>query len=202
MKPGLLFLFLLFPLLAGAQTYTYSTIVYFGPASEGGPFFPIAQPLMDTQGNFYGTSEGGGTFNLGSVYKVAPDGAVTVLHSFNGTDGQLPESDLARDGQNNLYGTTVQGGAHIYYGTIFKVAPDGTETVLYSFPGTFPDGSNPRGSLILDAAGNIYGLTPYTDNNFNSNGGSIFKLAPDGTFTLLYQFCNLGVACTETTTQT
>src|SRR5579862_3829199 len=95
MKSRLLFLFLLLPLLAGAQTYTYSTIVYFGPASEGGPFFPIAQPLMDKQGNFYGTSEGGGTFNLGTVYKVAPDAAVTVLHSFNGPDRQDPLSNLA-----------------------------------------------------------------------------------------------------------
>ena len=54
MKSRLLFLFLLLPMLAGAQTYTYSTIVYFGPASEGGPFFPIAQPMMDKQGNFLG----------------------------------------------------------------------------------------------------------------------------------------------------
>jgi len=192
MKSRLLFLFLLLPLLAGAQTYTYSTIVYFGPASEGGPFFPIAQPLMDKQGNFYGTSEGGGTFNLGTVYKVAPDAAVTVLHSFNGPDGQDPLSNLARDSHGNFYGTTLQGGAHTYYGTIFKVAPDGTETVLYSFPGTFPVGGNPEGgALTLDAAGNIYGITTFS-MNFNYNGGSIYKLTPDGTFTLLYQFCNQG----------
>ncbi len=195
MKPRLLFLFLLLPLLAGAQTYTYSTIVYFGPASEGGPFYPISEPLMDAQGNFYGTTEAGGEFNLGTVFKVTPSGDATVLHSFNGADGQLPESDLVRDSHNNLYGTTVQGGAYTYYGTIFKVAPDGTETVMYSFPGTFPDGGNPRGAPgVLDNAGNLYGTTVYAGNNFNYDGGSIFKLAPNGRFTLLYHFCNQG-AC-------
>jgi uncharacterized repeat protein (TIGR03803 family) len=194
MKSRLLFLFLLLPLLAGAQTYTYSTIVYFGPASEGGPFFPITQPLMDAQGNFYGNSEAGGTFDLGTVFKVTPGGVVTVLHSFNGADGQLPESNLARDSQNNLYGVTVLGGKY-GRGTVYKVAPDGTETVLFSFPGTFPDGGAPRTPLILDAAGNIYGITIFADNNFDYNGGSIFKLAPDGTFTLLYQFCNPAGTC-------
>ena len=197
-KTMLFLIFALFPALAAAQTYTYSTLVSFPPNSQMGPANPAGQLIIDGQGNLYGTSQGGGIyappFGDGTIFEVTPAGVVTVLHSFDGTDGRMPVYKLTRDPQGNLYGTTVAGGTYDL-GTVFKLAPDGTETVLYNFPGKGPDGNYPNYSVTLDPAGNLYGYTSFADNNFISNGGSIFKLTPQGTFSLLYEFCNLRSSC-------
>jgi len=75
------------------------------------------------------------------------------------------------DAQGNLYGTTTEGGTH-FWGTVFKLAPDGTETVLYSFNGQ-PDGENPIAGLIMDAQGNLYGTTP---NGGAYGFGAVFEI--------------------------
>jgi len=191
MKSRLLLVLLLLPLMAGAQTYTYSTVANFPPSSDLGPNDPESSLLMDQQGHLYGTSQSGGLNNDGTVFKVTPGGDVITLHSFDGSDGQRPLSGLARDSENNLYGTTANGGAFTFYGTVYKLAPDGTETVLYSFPGKFPYGNYPIYPVVLDPAKNIYGVTTFTDNNFNTSGGAIFKLTAAGNFAIRYQFCAL-----------
>src|SRR3954452_7930118 len=189
MKPRLLLLFLFLPLMAGAQTYTYSTLANFPPSAELGPNDPESPLLLDQQGNLYGTSQAGGLDNDGTVFKVTPAGDVITLHGFNGTDGQRPVSGLARDRENNLYGTTVNGGSFTFYGTVYKLAPDGTETVLYSFPGKYPYGNYPIEPVVLDPAKNVYGVSTFSDNNFNTSGGAIFKLTAAGNFTIRYKFC-------------
>ena len=116
----------------------------------------------------------------------------TVLYSFDfsGTpDGNRPEASLVMDGAGNLYGTTYFGGAHDVEfegdGTVFKVSPDGTENVLYSFAGGVADGSDPVGGLIMDSSGNLYG----TATGGGANGvGAVFKLSAGGTETLLHAF--------------
>jgi uncharacterized repeat protein (TIGR03803 family) len=198
MKTRLLLPLLLLPIIAAAQTYTYSTLVSF-PAQQG-PLNPTTQLIIDGAGNLYGTSQAGGIyappFGDGTVFKVSPTGVLTVLHSFNGTDGLSPESILTRDKAGNLYGTTLDGGAY-NKGTVYKVAPDGTETVLYNFPGNGPNGNYPTTGLILDSVGDLLGYTSYTDNNFVTNGGSIFKITPQGIFSRLHDFCNLVSVCTN-----
>jgi uncharacterized repeat protein (TIGR03803 family) len=96
----------------------------------------------------------------GVVFKLAPDGTETVLHFFAGgpSDGYAPYAGLIADGAGNLYGTTFGGGAS-FNGLVFKLAPDGTETVLYSFAGGPSDGAAPYAGLIADRAGNLYGTT-------------------------------------------
>ena len=115
----------------------------------------------------------------------------TVLHSFTGypSDGARPYAGLIADSAGNLYGTTVYGGASSGVGgpgngVAFKLAPDGTETVLYSFTGG-SDGAEPYAGLILDSTGNLYGTTA---GGGASDWGVVFKLAPDGTETVLYSF--------------
>lgn len=147
MKLRLVFLCLLVPLLASAQTYTASTLASFPPNTGTNPVYP-GDVTLDSDGNLYGTSSGGtasGTlFPNGTIFKVSRSGELTVLHDFDGTDGSDPRTGITRDAKGNLYGTTFSGGAFQYYGTIYRLAPDGTETVLYSFPNAFPKGTTPR----------------------------------------------------------
>jgi uncharacterized repeat protein (TIGR03803 family) len=149
---------------------------------------------MDEAGNLYGTTYQGGTYGYGTVFKVGPDGTETVLYSFAGQDdGSKPYGGLIMDEAGDLYGTTTGGGTS-RYGTVFKIAPNGTETVLHDFTGSQDgDGAGPEGSLILDEAGNLYGTTADGGwegcmNQYNTGCGSVFKLAPDGTETVLYAF--------------
>jgi len=98
----------------------------------------------------------------------------TVLYSWTwGTDGSQPEAGLIRDKAGNLFGTTVVGG-----GTVFKLAPDGTERVLHAFIGG-SDGAFPRAGLIRDSAGNLYGTTFYGGTICSGGGcGTVFELSP------------------------
>ena len=143
---------------------------------------PSADLIFDAAGNLYGSTEQGGAYGPGTVFKLTPnaDGSWTesVLHSFNGSDGQLPKAGLIFDAAGNLYGTTSEGGTH-NFGTVFKLTPnaDGswTESVLHSFNGS--DGASPEAGLTFDAAGNLYGTT--------GGPGTAFKLTPnaDGSWT-------------------
>lgn len=117
---------------------------------------------------------------------AARDG-YSVLHTFAGfpNDGGFPASGVIADSNGNLYGTTQEGGAGKPYGSVYKVAPDGTETILYSFPGTLDNGAFPNARLLL-LNGDLYGTTVAGGK---TNVGAIFKLASDGKETVLYEFC-------------
>jgi uncharacterized repeat protein (TIGR03803 family) len=159
--------------------------------------YPAAGLIMDAAGNLYGTTRVGGTSDAGVVFKLAPDRTETVLYNFCSStgcaDGAYPESaGLTMDGFGNLYGTT-RGGGTSGAGAVFKLAPDGTETVLYSFCSLSgcADGRYPEAGLIIDAAGNLYGTTS-AGGTGAAGFGVVFKVAPDGTETVLYNFCSQG----------
>jgi len=138
--------------------------------------------IADKTGNLYGTTELGGTTDLGTVFKLAAGHREAVLYTFKGgNDGSYPIAALIVDKAGNLYGTTNAGGTH-NLGTVFTLAPDGTETVLYSFKGG-KDGAYPWASVVEDEAGNLYGSTAWGGGN---DDGTTFKLAPDGTETVLH----------------
>src|SRR5262249_13429685 len=146
--------------------------------------------VLDAAGNLYGVVPGQ------SVFKLDKSGTYTDLYSFtSGTDGGNPREGLAIDGSGNLYGTTyigglsscmTQGGA-IGCGVVFKLDPNGKETVLYTFTGGSSDGANPNGDLVLDSSGNLYGTTSHGGT---ADVGTLFKLDPDGVETLLHDFTN------------
>lgn len=151
--------------------------------------FPYASLIRDKAGNLYGTASGGGANGQGAVFKLAPDGTETVLYSFaGGSDGTIPNSSLTFDKAGNLYGTTYEGGTGSCAsgcGTVFKLAPDGSETVVHSFAGGTGDGAYPYAGVTLDAAGNLYS-TAYEGG---ADGlGIVFQLTPGGTETLLHSF--------------
>ena len=150
--------------------------------------FPEGSLVIDRKGNLYGTVSQGGAQGAGAVFKITSGGKETVLHSF-GTegDGQYPEAGVIFDQIGNLYGTTDRGGAH-GAGTVFKLAPAGKETVLYSFCHSQTNCSNgayPTAGLIFDQKGNLYGTTGGGGDGY----GTAFKLTAAGKETVLYNFC-------------
>jgi uncharacterized repeat protein (TIGR03803 family) len=166
---------------------TERVIYSFTGGSDG--LAPVAGAIRDKSGNLYGTTYQGGNGNCpyvgcGTVFKVAPDGTESVLHVFSGgSDGSQPIAGLIKDKVGNLYGTTLNGGQN-GGGVVFALAPDGTETVLHAFAGG-NDGAGPGAGLIRDSAGYFYGTTAAGGA---SNSGTVFKVAPDGTETVLYSF--------------
>jgi uncharacterized repeat protein (TIGR03803 family) len=153
---------------------------------------PYAGMVLATNGNFYGTTVGGGTNNKGTVFKITPSGILTTLYSFSGgADGSAPtELTLAADG--NLYGTT-EFGANLCYGygcgTVFKISTSGALTTLYTFCAqtNCTDGANPDAGVVQGNDGNFYG----TSSDGGAYGlGTVFKITPSGTLTTLYSFCS------------
>jgi uncharacterized repeat protein (TIGR03803 family) len=148
---------------------------------------PYGGVILGTDGNFYGTTTAGNE-NEGTVFKITPEGSLTVLHSFYGTDGKDAAAALVQAAGGIFYGTTLEGGAY-GSGTIFKITPEGTFTSLYSFCAQTgcPDGSLPFGSLIQGMDGNFYGTT----EEGGANGvGTVFRITAQGALTTLYSFCS------------
>jgi uncharacterized repeat protein (TIGR03803 family) len=140
--------------------------------------YPQAGLILDTNGNLYGTTYGGGAYGKGTVFELSPSGAETVLHSFCAKtgcpDGSHPRADLVMDTAGNLYGTTYDGGTNSV-GAVFKLSPNGTETVLHSFAANGSDGTHPYAGLVMDTVGHLYGTT-YSGG---ANGyGTVFKVTP------------------------
>jgi uncharacterized repeat protein (TIGR03803 family) len=173
---------------AGAETVLYS----FGVVAADG-LSPIGGLVQGTDGNFYGTTGGGGEYGLGTAFKLTPAGVETVLHSFGGTksDGGTPQSGLVLGADGNFYGTTSVGGFDEQagasgFGTVFKLSAAGVESVLYAFgsSNSNADGVSPV-TLIQGMDGNFYGTTLQGGSN---QDGIVFQVTPAGTETVLYSF--------------
>lgn len=168
---------------AGVATLLHSFAAQWS-TSDGGN--PQAGLVLDASGNLYGTTFSGGAFvSGGTVFKVTPAGVETTLHSFGASlsDGFAPQAGLVMDGRGNLYGTTGGGGA-TGNGTVFKITPAGSASLIYSFGGG-ADGSGPKAGLVIDASGNLYGTT-YMGGA--SGNGTVFKVTPAGVESVLYSF--------------
>jgi len=140
---------------------------------------------VDGSGNLYGTTSVGGTYGMGTVFKIDSSGTESVIYSFAGyPDGANPYAGLVMDNSGNLYGTTENGGTS-RLGTIFKIDTGGNETVLHSFAGGLTDGADPKADLILDAAGNLYGTTFLGGSR---SFGTVFELDTTNTETILHNF--------------
>jgi uncharacterized repeat protein (TIGR03803 family) len=136
-----------------------------------------SQLIPDKQGNLYGTTSKGGTNSIhfytcdGTAFKLSPDGTETTLYNFGAykTDGAQPGAGLVMDASGNFYGTTFYGGISLY-GTIFRLSPDGVETMLHNFANDSTDGGYPTASLIMDSSGNLYGTT---ESGGSGGGGTV-----------------------------
>jgi uncharacterized repeat protein (TIGR03803 family) len=182
---------------SGTRNAIYS---FTNQADGSGPYGGV---VLDKKGNLYGTTSVGGSTacggGCGTVFKIAPDGTETVLHSFTGgSDGIWPWASVTLDKNGNIYGTTSEGGntecGGVGCGIVFKIAPDGTETILHQFTysqDNYSEGGSPRSPMVLDAKGNLYGTTMVGGSTYGGWGcGTVFKIAPDGTETILHAFDN------------
>lgn len=164
----------------GTETVLYS---FAGPPTDG--YQPNSGVILDTLGNLYGTTVSGGANGYGTVFKVTSSGTESVLYSFaGGTDGCFPFAAGLVLRKNVLYGATQQCGAN-GYGTVFKLSLSGTETILHSFANDGTDGEYPDAGLVFDAAGNMYGTT---DIGGTGNAGTVYKITPAGTESVLHSF--------------
>ncbi|HEX3663851.1 MAG TPA: choice-of-anchor tandem repeat GloVer-containing protein [Rhizomicrobium sp.] len=167
---------------------------------------PNGQLIADASGNLYGTTEtGGGSIGCGhqgcgTAFRLATDGTLTTLHAFTGAgmhDGAIPTGILTVDSSGSLFGTTINGGNSNKKcgianfrprgcGTVFKIGPDGSETIVHNFGGS--DGALPESGVVMHK-GKFYGTTYLGGNNSCEYGcGTIFQLGANGNQKILYAF--------------
>ena len=141
------------------------------PTTGAQPFSPLVQ---GEDGNFYGTTPGGGTGSGGTVYRATSAGDLTTLVDFTGPNGRIPFAALLKGSDGNFYGTTASDGPTLG-GTVFRMTPDGALTTLVAFTN---DPGSPRGALVEGPDGSLYGATWDT----------VFRLTPAGTLHRLRKF--------------
>ncbi len=137
---------------------------------------PAGAVSFDPLGNLYSTTSGGGA--AGSVFELVASTRKERTYSFSRKDGYAPEAGVTVDAKRRMvYGTTSNGGANLYSGTVFSINSSGQETVLYSFCSlaNCTDGDEPLGSLYEDAAGNLFGTTKRGGPN---DMGVVFEITP------------------------
>jgi uncharacterized repeat protein (TIGR03803 family) len=146
---------------------------------------PESGVILDDEGNLYGNTVVNGAHTFGTVYKLKTTGAERALYSFTGgADGSIPNGTMVWDYSGNLYGVTQYGGTS-NCGVVFRVTPQGQETVLHTFTGG-ADGCQPQGGLIRVGANVLYGATFFggyegAGTECASNGcGTVFKLTLPG----------------------
>ena len=206
---GIVLLWAMAAVALPAQTFT--TLFKFD-ATDGGQ--PHGGLIQATDGNFYGTTGGGGVNTnsactaygfsaCGTVFKITPSGTLKSLYNFcsqsNCADGYIPIGPLVQGTDGNLYGTTLGGGANdncvvgTCGGTVFTITSSGTLTTLYSFS-SGAHGYNVIAGLVQATDGDFYGTTESGGAGSNhicvedGGCGTVFKITPSGTLTTLHSF--------------
>lgn len=148
-------------------------------------------------GLFYGTTRSGGAFNHGAVFALSAAGEERLIYSFRGgTDGDFPSAPPIQGRDGALYGITTYGGANLNMatlcdrgcGTVFRVTPQGKETVLHAFRGGMLDGVHPASSLVQASDGTLYGTTSGGGSDIDIGVGTVFKVGPNAQQSMLYAF--------------
>ncbi len=201
------------PAIGTGAAYTLFGTTIGGGSTGNGTVFKLSGPSLTTlaatlsfPGNFaehagaslvagpngvlYGTNSAGGQYGQGIVFSLSGPGyaTLTVLATFNGSNGAFPQGALALDRRGNVYGTTSTGGPN-GDGSVFELSGAAHDqlTTLVSFGSSDPHGAEPLGSLLVDAAGKIYGTNSTAGGPGRS--GTVFEISSDHTtFTVLHSF--------------
>ena len=180
----------------GRLTTLYEFCSQANCADGGGP---AAGLFLGTDGHFYGTTQGGGVYGAGTVFKITSSGVFTSLYSFCAenacSDGTNPRGTLTQASNGNFFGTTTLGGAY-NSGTVFEITQGGKFSTLYSFcRAGYPclDGNGPWAGLVQGTNGNLFGTTTYGGS---TGEGTVFEITLSGKFKLLHSFCS-AVDCAD-----
>jgi uncharacterized repeat protein (TIGR03803 family) len=163
---------------SGALTTLYS---FCAQSSCADGEYPYDTLIQAADGNFYGTTEAGGTMggcgalNCGTAFRITPVGTLTTFYNFcNGlgcNSGYFPTAGLVQGTDGNFYGAANYGG-DFSQGAVFRLTPTGTLTKLHSFSGS--DGLYPSGALLQATNGRFYGAT---FQGGTSNEGTVFEVS-------------------------
>lgn len=166
----------------------------FGGPSGDGSGATYGRLAPGPGGNFLGVQSAGGAHGFGTVFKMTPQGKVTVLHAFKGgpTDGARPLGGLVPAPDGNFYGTTQAGGANdadnAGGGTLYRITPEGDYKVLVDFAGKPRKGvgRGPQSAPVPGRDGRLYGVTPLGGS---ADFGTVYRVETDGTnFETLHEF--------------
>ncbi|HEV2476533.1 MAG TPA: choice-of-anchor tandem repeat GloVer-containing protein [Candidatus Dormibacteraeota bacterium] len=157
----------------------YSLAYSFTGGADSG--FPQEGMTQAPDGALYGVTNVQGSGTYGTIFRFAPGGSATTLHTLVPADGGLSRSKLLVGADGALYGTSQTSSANS--GTVWRITTQGAFSVLHTFNGS--DGRDPAGGLVQDAAGNLYGLT-VTGGTLNC--GTAYSLSPTGALTTLFSF--------------
>jgi uncharacterized repeat protein (TIGR03803 family) len=180
---------------AALPAQTYTTVLSFDLTYGANPVAGLVQGI---DGNLYGTTPAGGLAYDGTIYKISTSGLMGTIYHFclqtGCPNGSQPLSPLWQAASGEFYGTASMGGRPSSRGTIFRTSPHGEGQLhtLYRFCSQpdCTDGNEPRGALVQDPQGNLYGTTILGGANCAPQGcGTVFKITPAGVFTMLYSFC-------------
>jgi uncharacterized repeat protein (TIGR03803 family) len=179
------------PITSG--TYLIDNIVTLAnlPVGTNGGTVAGCALVLGRDGNYYSTTNNGGTSGDGTVFKVTPAGVLTTLVNFNGTNGTNPFGGLVLGTDGNFYGTTWGGGSS-GDGTVYKMTPSGVLTTLVNLKGT--NGADPDACMVQGSDGNFYGTT---FGGGSSGNGTVFKMTPSGVLTTLVNFTGANGASPE-----
>jgi uncharacterized repeat protein (TIGR03803 family) len=160
--------------------------------TNGGPAYIQGGLTLGSDGNFYGTSAGGGAYGQGTFFRMTPSGELTVLYSFTESSGTNPHGELIETKRGEFYGATAFGGDG-GYGTVFMVTTAGELTVLHAFSGG-ADGGQPWADLVRGNDGAFYGTTQGGGSGKCSNWavppgcGTVFRVTSSGEESIVYTF--------------
>ena len=183
-------------------TYGYGTIFRISPSGNYSNLYsfvgfpndgesPVAGLVQGSDGDFYGTTEQGGTFGNGTVFRISPSGSYSNLYSFGGSSNNadyvvFPAAGVVQGTDGNFYGMTYGGGAY-GNGSVFRISPSGDYTNLYSFGSSPSDGTGPQAGLVQGSDGNFYGTTTFGGTSVFPCG-TLFRISPSGNYTNFYSF--------------
>ena len=167
-----------FELTPSTQGWVEIVIYAFAGGTDGET--PEGRLVLDKAGNFYGATNVGGAYGLGTVFKISPNSGgtwtETILYSFGVHDGHVPNGVIS-DKAGNLYGANFNGG-HYGYGAVFELGTSSKESLIFNFGGSGLNGQQPRSGLTFDTAANLYGTTQYGGGVHGA--GTVYKLVPNG----------------------